>query len=226
MTDFDEVIDMIGEGLSAAGIGDITDTISGIIAFVIPLVITLAVLLVLWLTAPPILNKIKENRVCGKIRSGEEIPAVLHGYINKKKYVPDELLQKLLRNAEKYELSWTECSNYMRVLQSRARLKHYIDRRLCMMLEIRRCRSYIINIQGRAWHITQKKNRLTRLVSYRGHFYIKSGEIVLKVDEKTYEAVINNKALVVAFEFEKGTRIEVFALCQKALNTTAQSGPN
>jgi len=224
MTDLEEILDIFGSDFSADGIlGGLTDTISRVIAALIPVAVTLAVLFVLWLILPPVMNKINEKKTFDKIRSGEEIPSILHGYINRKKYVPDELLQKLLRNAEKYELSWTECSNYMRVLQSRARLKHYIDRRLCMMLEIRRCRSYVINIQSKAWHITQKKNRLTRLVSYKGHFYIKSGEVVLKVDEKTYEAVINNKALLVAFEFEKGTRIEVFALCQRALNTTAQS---
>jgi hypothetical protein len=186
------------------------DAVSSVLAVVLPIVIIAAALILLRLILPPILNKINEKRVYDVIRDGEEIPQPLHSAYNKKKHVPAELLPKLQAKLKPCDLSWTQCSKYAQILRSRAKIKHYINRDLCIMLEVKKCKPHTIDITHKCWHIAQKKNRLTKLISFTGHFYLKAGEVVLKVDEKTYAAV-NKQAIVVLFELESGVTMEVFA---------------
>ncbi|MDR2531520.1 MAG: hypothetical protein LBC82_01600 [Oscillospiraceae bacterium] len=195
---------------SADGIMDsVTDMIKSTIAILIPIAVTITVLILLRLIMPPIINKIAEKRTFDKIRDGEEIPAVLHSHINKKKHVPVELLPRLFKKTEACDSSWTACNKYAQILQNRAKVKNYFDRKLCIMLEVKKCRFFTFKPEQKLWHIEQKKSRLTKLVSYKGHFYLKSGDVVLRVDEKTYQAV-NVQAVVAVFEIDKKTMIEVF----------------
>jgi hypothetical protein len=201
--------DLIPDNIMDTMTDTMTDTISQVLAVVVPVAVTIAVLILLRLFAPPVINKIKEHKTFGKIRSGEEIPSVLHSHINKKKYVPPELLEKLLKTAEECEMSWSECSRYAGILQARARVKHYLDRELCIMLEVRECKSYIFAVTQKLWHIEKNRNRLTKLDSFKGHFYLKTSELLLRVDERTYEKT-DKKALAVIFEFDKGKVVEIF----------------
>jgi hypothetical protein len=211
LPDFSNIMESVGginelSTAADAALGSFT----GFLDLLIPLVTTFCVIFALWLILPVIINKIRERNVFSIIRSGEEIPNVLHSCINKKKYVPDELLRQLLYNAEEVELSYTVCNKYAEILRNRAKVKHYFDRELCIMLEVRRCKSYKIDITKRQWYIEIRRNRLTRLNSFKGHFYLKAGELILKTDEKTY-TTITGKAVIVVFETAQGAKLEVFA---------------
>jgi magnesium-transporting ATPase (P-type) len=76
------------------------------------------------------------------------------------------------------------------------------------LLDSGRYKSYIVEVRERFWSLQKINNR--GAVSYFEHYYVRVGDIVLKVDEKTYTA-INGKAVIAVFELNKGTAVEVFA---------------